>query len=185
MGWLESALEGTTEGTAKAAEANENAGVNFDWQEDSNRPIQIIRIDGSTTESTETPDKVTWEQVRDSYGGWEEDREDAAKIREEAIKNGTWKTKDSTEPTETVQAEESIVPVQPDIPANHLTSILVCSTGSFVLGLIIMFVFMKLHIKKLKAKHEEQVRKIKTECDIKISEARAALDRMLVIASQK
>ena len=145
MGWLENALKEATDGAAKAAEANENAGVNFDWQEDNKRPIQITRIDGE-------------------------------KVQEYVEVQGE-KT--------IILTTESTVPAQPDTPTNNQMSLIMCSIGSFILGISVMYLFSKLHIKKIKSKHEDQLKKIKAECDIKVTEARAALDRMLIIASQK
>lgn len=186
MGWIEKALRpGASTAAAEVSKAVEEADVNFDWQEDSKRPIQIIRIDGTSSKATEKTEEEKWEEIWNSYQGWEEDRENAAKIREEAIANGTWKKAGSTETIEATQATESSVPIQPDMPVTHLTSMLACSIGSFILGIIVMYLFSKLHIKKIKSKHEDQLKKIKEECDIKVAEARAALDRMLIIASQK
>lgn len=145
MSWLDNALKETTKGAAKAEEANENAGVNFDWQEDNKRPIQITRIDGE-------------------------------KVQEYVEVQGE-KT--------IILTTESTVPAQPDTLINNQMSLFMCSIGSFILGIIVMYLFSKLHIKKIKSKHEDQLKKIKAECDIKVTEARAALDRMLIIASQK
>lgn len=193
---------------------------------------EIAAIQASR-DAIEEKQKVTWEQVWDSYGGWEEDRENAAQIREEAIAAGTWKTAGSTEPAEETQSSESsfkftqeqikqheisqlqdagslaVIPKQasqldgsslgnsigtggvvaqiinPGADDSEAYTLVIGSIVGFILGIVVMFIFLKIRIRKIKAKHEEELKKLKAECDIKVTEARSALDRMLVIASQK
>ena len=177
-------------------------------------------------------DKIQ-EYVNDQAQEIASDREDAAKIREEAIAAGTWKTAGSTEPAEETQSSESsfkftqeqikqheisqlqdagslaVIPKQasqldgsslgnsigtggvvaqiinPGADDSEAYTLVIGSIVGFILGIVVMFIFLKIRIKKIKAKHEEELKKLKTECDIKVTEARSALDRMLIIASQK
>ena len=98
-------------------------------------------------------------------------RNEAEQIRQEAIAAGTWGTKKSSS-DETIH-ETAIV--SGPMPDNAFTvSSIAYGVGGFFLGALVMFLFFKIKIKR-----------IQKECETRINEARASLDRMLIIASRE
>ena len=117
------------------------------------------------------PEKTAEEYI-ESYGGdWEKDRAEAAEIREEAIADGTWGKSRETEIVETssVSVKEEVTEIF-SLPADNL----ICGTVGFVTGSVIITIYFKTKMKQLKI-----------DCETRVNEARAALDRMLKIASKE
>lgn len=97
----------------------------------------------------------------------ERDEKDAAQIainkaRTEAVLNGTSDKLVKTE--ETINMDSFL-----EISASPV----ICAAGGFILGCLVAFAFF-----------ERKIKKIKHTYDTRLEEARASLDRMLVIASK-
>lgn len=111
----------------------------------------------------------TVEEYMEKYGGWEEDRKEAAEIRAKAIAAGAWGKPKETEAVETVAVPVAETPATvSSLPVDNI----ICSAVGFVVGAVAVTIYFRMKMNQLKR-----------DCETRVNEARTALDRMLKIAS--
>lgn len=112
----------------------------------------------------------TVEYYIEKYGGWEEDRKEAAEIRAKAIAAGTWGKPKETEAVETVAVSVAEDPATvSSLPVDNI----ICSAVGFVVGAVAVTIYFRMKMNQLKR-----------DCETRVNETRTALDRMLKIASR-
>ena len=106
-----------------------------------------------------------------NYGQGPDMTQEADAICEKAIKEGTWGKSNQTEPTEVYAIQEVTAYT---VQENAFLQNALWGAAGFIIGAMSIALFFKIKINCIKA-----------DCETRVSEARAALDRMLKIASKE
>lgn len=129
--------------------------------------VYVFPLSAMATEKTMAEKRQ--EMVEKDVAEIMEDREEAAAIREAAIAAGTWGKK-ATDPTQETTAQVEVSSQQDTVNFDVLPWAF--ASAGFTLGVLIAVAICHFRIKRIKA-----------ECEARVSEARASLDRVVALVS--